>query len=560
MKEPNIRPRTTRGADGEELFLTLDAAARRPLYLQVYDGLRDAILSGRLRAGERLPSTRVFASDLGVSRNTVLQAYDRLRVEGYVAGRRGGGTRVRATVPDALLTVEPVREASVFGVEGSTAGADESALGVPRRGARVGVREPRPGGSSRDPGPGASPEDTSAPRLSARGAMLAESGARLAARGGTPPIPFRLGVPSLDAFPSRHWARLAARRWRRGTVELGDGDPAGEPELREAIAAHVTKARGARCTPDQVIVVSGLQQGADLAARVLLDPGDAAWVEDPGYRGAHIVLRAAGLRLVPVPVDGNGLDVAAGERVAPEARMAYVTPSHQFPLGMVMSADRRLALIEWAHRAEGWVLEDDYDSEFRYAGRPLACLQGLEAEQTGMTGDGRVIYTGTFSKSLVPGLRLGYLIVPDALVDAFRSARAATDRHPPTPLQGVLADFIGEGHYARHIRRVRALYAERQATLVATAEAELAGLLDIAPAATGLHLIGWLPEGVDGARVANAAAAEGIHVYALSHYYAQAPAPPARDGLVLGYAGFDEPEIRKGIAGLRRALEKVSRM
>lgn len=520
-----------RAADGADLLLRLDASSPQPLYAQVYDGLREAILSGRLRGGERLPSTRVLAADLGVSRNTVVLAYERLRVEGYVAGRRGGGTRVRPVLPD------PPLGANAFG----TGSLD--------------VKPPRAAQA------GAARRDRSAcladALLSGRGAALAASGARFPVRGGAPPVPFQLGVPALDAFPARLWGRLTARRWRRGGVVLGDGDPAGEPELREAIAAYVTNARGARCTPDQVFVLSGMQQGVDLAVRLLLDPGDEVWVEDPGYPGAHATLRAAGARLVPVPVDEDGVDVAAGERAAPNARMAYVTPSNQFPLGTVLSAARRLALLDWAHRASAWILEDDYDSEFRFAGRPLVCLQGLEAERNGATGPARVIYIGTFSKTLVPGLRLGYLIVPDALVDAFRAARAAIDRHPPTPLQGVLADFIGEGHFARHVRRVRTLYAERQATLLAAAETELSGLLDLAPATTGLHVVGWLPEGIDAAAAEAAAAAEGVRVYALSRYTLASAPRPAREGLVLGYAGFDDAAIRAGVARLRRALESV---
>lgn len=538
-----------RAADGADLLVRLDASSPRPLYAQLYDGLREAILTGRLRGGARLPSTRVLAADLGVSRNTVVLAYERLRVEGYVAGRRGGGTRVRPVLPDPPLSAKAAGAIAPGAKPPATtptaAGGAISATRGPLS-ARAGGDSPR--------------ARAAADLLASRGAVLAAAGASFPVRSGTPPIPFWLGVPALDAFPARLWGRLSARRWRRGGVVLGDGDPAGEPALREAIAAYVANARGARCTPDQVFVVSGMQQGVDLAARLLLDPGDAVWVEEPGYPGAHATLRAAGARLVPVPVDEDGVDVATGERAAPDARMAYVTPSNQFPLGAVLSAARRLALLDWAHRAGAWILEDDYDSEFRFAGRPLVCLQGLEAERRGAAEPARVIYIGTFSKTLVPGLRLGYLIVPDALVDAFRAARAAIDRHPPTPLQLVLADFIGEGHYARHVRRVRALYAERQATLLAAAEAELSGLLELAPAATGLHLVGWLPEDVVGAAAEAAAAAEGVRVYALSRY-SIAPSPrPARDGLVLGYAGFDDAAIRAGVSGLRRALATLVRV
>src|SRR5690606_16763297 len=374
--------------------------------------------------------------------------------------------------------------------------------------------------------------------------------------GGTEPVPFRLGVPALDMFPARLWARLTAREWRRGGPYLGDADPGGERALREAIAWYAMHSRGARCTADQVFVVSGAQQGLDIAARVLLDPGDAVWVEDPGYPYAHTVFAAAGARLVPVPVDGEGLDVAAGERAAPKARLAYVTPSHQFPLGAVMSVSRRLALLAWARRAEAWVLEDDYDSEFRYADRPLPCLQGLDVERQDAAGPARVLYIGTFSKPLAPAARLGYLIVPDAPVDAFRAARAVLDRHAPTLAQGVLADFIAEGHYARHVRRVRAVYAERQAALLAAAEAELAGLLTLTPDPAGLHLVGRLAPGVDAEAATAAAEAEGVRVYPVSRY-ALAAGVQDRSGLILGYAGFDARAIRAGVRKLRRVLEAV---
>jgi GntR family transcriptional regulator/MocR family aminotransferase len=516
-----------RTADAPTLLLPLDPAAHRPLHRQLYDGLRDAILAGRLLPGARLPSTRTLAADLRVARTTVSLAFDQLRVEGYVVGRRGGGTRVRDTVPDTLLDVRP--------------GGTRKALSVP--GSRLSRAESR--------------EPNAESRLSARGSMLVAAGAVLAARGGTPPVPFRLGVPALDAFPAPLWARLTARRWRRGSIYLGDADPAGDPALRAAIAAYVTNARGARCTADQVFVVNGTQQALDLVARVLLDPGDAVWVEDPGYAGAQAALVGAGARIVPVPVDDEGLDVTAGERAAPHARLVYVTPSHQFPLGAVMSAPRRLALLAWARRRGAWVVEDDYDSEFRYTGRPLPCLQGLDAEQRAPGEAARVIYVGTFSKTLVPGLRLAYLVVPDALVEAVRAARITTDRHTPTLAQGVLADFIDEGHYARHVRRVRALYAERQAMLLDAAGETLHDLLTLAPDAAGLHLVGWLPPTVSDVAAAAAAEAEGVEVLALSRCTLAPSSSPRRGALLLSYAGFDGDAIRSGIRLLRRALDAM---
>lgn len=566
MPGPNegARDARRRAADAPVVLLALDPAAARPLHRQVYDGLRDAIVAGRLAPGARLPSTRALAADLGVARNTVALAFDQLRTEGYVVGRRGGGTRVRGTIPDALLSVRPggARRSSPGGARRAVGSRAPERPRVPAAGLRAAGSAPSAASASA-PSVASAPSPPSTrssppPRLSARGAMLAAAGAPLLRVAGGTPVPFRIGVPALDAFPARLWARLAARRWRRGGVYLGDADPAGEPALREAIAGYVTNARGARCTPEQVVVVNGTQQGLDLAARVLLDPGDAVWVEDPGYPGARGPLAAAGARLVPVPVDAEGLDVPAGERAAPAARLAYVTPSHQFPLGSVMSAPRRLALLEWAQRADAWVLEDDYDSEFRYTGRPLPCLQGLEAERRAPGEPARVLYVGTFSKTLAPGLRLGYLVVPDGLVDAVRGVRAALDRHTATPLQGVLADFIGEGHYARHVRRVRALCAERQTELLEAAGAELDGLLTLAPDVAGLHLVGWLAAGMADPEAVAAAAAEGVQVLGLSRCRL-APAPAERGGLLLSYAGFDGDAIREGVRRLRRALERVRR-
>ena len=320
--------------------------------------------------------------------------------------------------------------------------------------------------------------------------------------------------------------------------------------MREAISGYLGARRAARCSPEQVVVVSGSQQALDLAARVLLDPGDAAWVEDPGYAGARAALAGAGARLVPVPVDDDGLDVSAGKEREPDARLAYVTPSHQYPLGPTMGLGRRLELLRWASGAGAWIVEDDYDGEYRYGGRPLEALQGLD------TG-GRVVYVGTFSKVLFPALRLGYLVVPPDLVDAFVAARELSDRGSPVIEQSVLADFIAEGNFARHVRRMRALYASRQEALVEAAKQELSGLLNIGPAEAGMHLVGSLPWGADDREASRRATSYGVEAPPVSAYAMKgAPYPenPHRPGLLLGYAALTEAEILRGVRRLAAAL------
>jgi GntR family transcriptional regulator / MocR family aminotransferase len=485
--------------------ITLDRAGQLPMHRQLYQRLRAAILAGELPSGTRLPSTRSLATELGVSRITALTAYEQLRDEGYLDGQVGAGTTV----------------------------AELSGPG------------PAPPASAH-----AAPEAPSwRPALSARGATMAGDRWRL-----RPPDSFGaglrafpLGLPALDAFPHKVWTRILTRRARRSLDQLlGYQDPAGCRPLREAIAAYLSMARGVRCTPDRILVVSGAQAGLDLAARLLLDPGDPVWVEDPGYYGARGALVGAGARLTPVPVDTDGLDVAAGQRCEPAARLAYVTPSHQFPLGVTMSLPRRLALLAWANQAAAFVLEDDYESEYRYVGRPLPALQGLDEA-------GRVIYVGSFSKVLFPSLRIGYLVVPDGLVDAFTAAQRLSHIHVPALEQAVLADFIADGHLARHVRRMRALYAARGAALIRAIRQQTGGVLEVRSAHAGLHLVGWLPTGTDDRAAAARAAEHGVQAQPLSAHALQ---PPGRGGLLLGYAAVPEPEIEQGARRLAEALRR----
>lgn len=483
-------------------WVVVDRGSGEPFYRQLYEGVRAGILSGRLPARTRLPSTRAVAAELGVSRTTVVAAFQQLLAEGYLQGRTGSGTFVAPSLPDELLGVQ----AEARGTEDQV----RSGRGLSRRGEAMAAT---PVSAARDRGlPGA----------------------------------FRPGVPAYDEFPSGVWRRLVSRAWRGNAAGLlGYGDPAGYGPLRREISAHLGPARAVRCSPERVIVVSGSQQALDLCARVLLDPGDAVWVEEPGYRGARAALLGAGARLIPVPVDEEGLDVRAGVAREPGARLACVTPSHQYPLGVTMGLSRRLELLGWADRTGAWVLEDDYDSEYRYSGRPLEALQGLDTA-------GRVVYVGTFSKVLFPSLRLGYLVVPPDLVDAFAAARELSDRQPPGLDQAVLAEFISEGHFARHLRRTRALYAERQTILVEEAHRHLSGRLDVAPAQAGMHLVGRLPTGEDDREASRRANGRGVEAPAVSLYGETAD---GRGGLLLGYAAVGEAGIRDGVRRLAEALE-----
>ena len=496
-------PRTRRG---RIVRMAVDPAAPEPLRTQIYGALRRDIASGLLPAGARLPSTRALAGDLGVARSTVVQAYEQLRLEGYLEGRPGAGTRVAERLPDDY--VRPVR--------------------APRaRGARNGSAAEAP-----VPGP------------SARGRAIVAAVPSFAPLRDRAPRAFRAGVPAVDVFPLELWGRLLSRRWQRmSPKQLAYIDPFGHPPLREAVADYLRAARGVHCEAAQVMIVAGSQQALDLCGRVLLDPGDQAWLEDPGYHGARGALTAAGAELVPVPVDDEGLDVAYGCNAAPGARLAFVTPARQLPLGVTLSPARRRALLAWARARGAWVIEDDYDSEFRYASRPLGALQGEDDA-------GCVLHVGTFSKVMAPSLRLGYLVVPPALVDAFAAARHFTDYSSSWLEQAVLADFITAGHFERHIRRMRSIYQERMECLVAAARRDLAGVLDVAPADAGMTLVGWL-HGHDDVAAARAAREAGIETLPLRPMSIRHTVPP---GLILGYAGVPEPELIEGVKGLARVL------
>ncbi len=481
--------------------LNINPESTVPIYRQLYTSLRNAILNGQLAPGTQLPSTRALALELGIARGTILNAYEQLLAEGYVEGEMGGGTYVARELPDELLKVPSIQAFPL-------------------------------------------PQDRSGRTLSQRGMAMAST-AYASSYDLSPVRVFRPGLAALDAFPLKIWSQITTRHARQRSYDLLNyGDPAGYKPLRQAIAAYLGSVRAVKCDPEQVIIVTGSQQGLDLSARVLLDPGDDVLIEDPCYLGAKGALLGAGAHLIPVPVDKEGMQITAEMVRSTTARMAYVTPSHQYPLGVTMSLARRLALLEWARRAKAWILEDDYDSEFRYKGRPFAALQGLDTS-------GRVIYIGTFSKVLFPALRVGYMVVPPDLVDGFVSARTTIDLHPPTLGQVILTDFLDEGHFGRHIWRMRELYAGRQAVLVSAVERELKGLLEVSSNEAGMYLIGWLLHDQDDQRSSEVAAAYGIEAPSLSTFRIE---PGNAQGLLLGYSAFSEDEIRIGVQRLAEAL------
>jgi GntR family transcriptional regulator/MocR family aminotransferase len=495
------RDRTARRVGSAPLLIALDRRTQTPLQRQVYASIRQAILDGRLPPGTRLPASRTLAGDLGISRTTVVLAYESLLAEGYITGRGSAGSFVASLRPDEPRT-----------------------------------RQARAARSAHDPSLDARTQRAQSLAAAASGMPNVRALA----------VPFRTGEPALDLFPTRLWARIYGRRARRSTgALLGYGTDAGNRLLRAAIASYVSAARGVRASADQVVLVRGTQQGVHLAARVLLAAGDAAWVEDPGYGAARTLLATTGAVIAPIPVDSEGIIVAEGVRRAPRARVAHVSPSHQFPLGYTMSLARRLALLEWAGSAGAWVLEDDYDSEFRYVGAPIPSLQGLDTQD-------RVIYLGTFSKTMFPALRLGYLIVPGALVDLFRATQVLVDRIAPSLEHATLAEFIEEGHFTRHVRRMRAVYEERQDALVRGIRRELDGVADATPAETGMHLVAWLRDRrLDAARISQQARDVGIEAAPLSIYAVKAAVPPA---LLLGFAPVKPADMPPALRTLRRII------
>jgi GntR family transcriptional regulator/MocR family aminotransferase len=478
-----------------------------PAYQWLCTAVRAEILEGRLRPGARLPGTRDLADQYGLSRGTIVNAFEQLKSEGYVEGSVGSGTYVSKILPDALLQ-------------------------VPREtGAEPRAQRPRP-------------EPKKRRHLSDYGRRVQPFPA-LEVR---PSRAFRVNLPALDLFPTTLWAQITARRLRRVSTNLLRGcDPLGYPPLRDAVAGYLSTSRGVKCTAEQVMIVSGAQEALDLVARLFLNPGDRVAMEDPGYVGAALAFEAVGARISAMPLDAEGMELRApGLR---GARLVYVTPAHQFPLGITMSLPRRLALLEWARASDALIFEDDYDGEYRYSGRPVPALQGLDR-------DGLVLFAGSFSKVLFPSLRMGYLVIPPDLVPRFEAAKSLISRHAPLLEQAVLADFIADGHFGRHLRRMREVYAGRSSALLEGARQRLAGLLETPDVEAGLQTVGWLCGGIDGESAARAAAARDVDVTPLSE---SSRGRLARDGVQLGFAAVDEAEIRRGVRELAAALEGMAK-
>jgi GntR family transcriptional regulator/MocR family aminotransferase len=483
------------------LPIRIEPASGQTLQDQIYRCIRRSIVDGLILADGRLPSTRALAADLGVSRTTVLLAFEQLKAEGYIVPRQGSGIYIARELPDRRPDLGAMR----------------------------------------------TPPAVKHPLLSARGRSLAQS-RTVDRRAAMPPRAFRLGTPAVDLFPIRLWSQIARQCVRSLSPSRLDYSPlTGLLRLREAIAEQMG-ARGTGCDPQQVLIVAGAQRGIDLVFHLLLDVGDSVWIEDPGYPGAHSALLSAGARAVCMPVDQEGMTI---DRRVPEqgaARLAYVTPSHQFPLGVPMSLARRHGLLAWASDSLAWILEDDYDCIFRYDVQPLPCLHALDP-------DGRVIYAGSFSKTLFPALRLGFLIVPSDLVDGLARARIASDVHPPLLEQMILSEFITRGHYQRHIRRMQAEYAERLHALRTAVDRTGAPLL-LRPVHSGLHAVADL-DGVDADRVFTEAAARDIEVMPLSAYYYGSG--QRQNALLLGFGACRPAAIRAALWQLAAAIDVARR-
>ena len=503
----------------------LDRGNGQPIYRQLHRLLQQAILTRELPAGSKVPSSRLLANELGIARNTVTQVYEQLALEGYVSSATGRGTFVADTSPDEI-----VGSPDAPGALGSAASQSapvqqlQQALTPPQSKALLHAQQP------------------AARALSQRGFRLV-AGAGVSKRQWGAFMP---GVPDVTRFPARVWSRLHNKYWRRLRPDLLTYAPGGGLSLlRHALADYLRTSRSVRCTPEQIIITTGIHQSVDLAVRLLSDPGDVIWTEDPCYWGVRSVMHVSGLKSRPIAVDDEGINPSPDDLAHPP-KLMLVTPSHQYPLGMVMSLARRRMLLEYARQNQCWIIEDDYDSEYRYGSRPLASLQGLDTA-------GQVIYVGSFGKTLFPGLRIGYLVAPEALAESFATASAELYREGQLLQQAMLAEFIAEGHFTSHIRKMRTLYGQRRSTLLDAAARRYGDALPAVGGDAGLHLVMQLPEGTDDRAVAAAALERNIVVRPLSGYYAEPSRAPS--GLLIGYACVPDEEIVPAFDTLADAID-----
>ncbi len=474
------------------------------LYTQVYEQFREMILTKRLRSGDRIPATRTLAKEMGVSRSIITQSFEQLILEGYLIGKIGSGTYVASVLPDQLMNVDktpkhrPLSQGQMM--------VDVKNIFLPQNVADF---------------------------ISKREEV----------------VPFLRGTPSLDFFPYKIWYGVTTKVMKKmKQFHLGYEDTLGYGPLRQEIATYLRVTRGVKCEVEQVVVVTGSQQGLNLVVQCLLKKEDSVWMEDPGYQGARVAFLNAGVKICPVPVESDGVNINYAKANCADARLGFITPSYQYPMGVTLSLPKRLQLLEWAQQKKMWIFEDDYDSEFRYESKPLASLQGLD------TG-GVVIYTGTFSKVLFPGLRLAYVVLPSTeIVQEFKKVKAVLDRQSPILDQIVLTSFIQEGHFLRHIRKMRLLYAERQQILVKLVKEQLGNYIEMHPAPAGMNLLGWLSPKIDLAKLKEEIKKHQLIVSFLDDYTLTHPTQPA---ISLGYTAFSKYRLKSGVEKLAICVQKA---
>ena len=486
--------------------LILDASKPEPLFRQLESRLREAIWSGHLKSGERLPSSRNLAKELKVSRNTVINAYEQLAIEGFIVSQKGSGTHVNQSFPQQVVTPPSSKQ---------------------------------------------NHHEAKKPLIAERIQRLHQLGFTGSLTDDTPPRPFRAHTTALKEFPSEIWTQLTTRTLRNQAHDLMTKcHPCGYLPLRQAIAGYLGAARGMQVDPRQIMITAGAQQGVELLAKVLVNNGDLVCFEEPGYTPALATFSMAGAETFSIPVDKQGFNVSKLIAKKKNVKLIYLTPASHFPLGMTLSQSRRQALLQWAEQHNTLIIEDDYNGEYRYHGRPLPTLFAMSQK-------GQVLYVGSFSKLLFPALRLGFIVIPETLVGPLSTLRWLLDRHSPPLEQAVLAEFINQGHFARHLRRMRALYSERQQTLIDASHNHLADIIDVPALDGGLHLIGWLRQNVRLEDLLNAATKARIELMATSLFYT---AVQKQASVILGYAPYSTVEIVQGIIALRNAYHAEKKM